>query len=277
MSNFNKFMEFFDGHKTFQLFGDKADLPPMVLENPEPNELVRLNAKGYGIFLTVNETDGKGRSASNVIRVRAVFADLDGCSPSKMMDDMPHLVVKSSTGKFHGYWFVLSDFPLAGFRGIQKAIAWRYGSDGSVNDLPRVLRVAGFYHQKNEPCKTEVVWINENQTKLSYEDCVAKFPPEPVKQWTKKQTTQTESFDVGYSIPELLSKYGWTYYHGEHWTRPGKDHGVSGTIMESGLFYVFTSSTCLKPNSICDAFELMAQYDFGGDKKRTAKYVLENR
>ena len=42
------------------------------------NELVKLNAQGAGIFVTVNETDGKGREKSNVVRIRALFVDLDG-------------------------------------------------------------------------------------------------------------------------------------------------------------------------------------------------------
>ena len=41
------------------------------------DELVDLNRKGAGIFVTVNETDGLGRKNSNIIRVRAVFQDDD--------------------------------------------------------------------------------------------------------------------------------------------------------------------------------------------------------
>ncbi len=190
MSHFKKFISHFEGHHTYQLFGDSKDLPAMVVENPDPNKLVGLNNMGYGIYLCVNETDGNGRKASNIKRVRAVFADLDGVSPAKMMDYMPHLAIKSSEGKYHGYWFVDSEFPLHGFRGVQKAIAYCFGSDPAVNDLPRVMRVAGFMHQKKEPQRTEVVWVNDDQSKLSYADCVEKFPPEPVKKWSGKRNSE---------------------------------------------------------------------------------------
>src|SRR5262245_34089444 len=35
--------------------------------------LVKLNAKGAGIYVTLNETDFKGRTAKNIVRIRAFF------------------------------------------------------------------------------------------------------------------------------------------------------------------------------------------------------------
>jgi putative DNA primase/helicase len=66
-------------------------------------ELQRLNRKGAGIFVIINETDGKGRKAENIIRIRAVFADLDGAPLAPVMATKcpPHILVKSSPGKFH--------------------------------------------------------------------------------------------------------------------------------------------------------------------------------
>ena len=39
--------------------------------------LCRLNAAGAGIYVTVNETDLKGRSIANILNVRAVFQEAD--------------------------------------------------------------------------------------------------------------------------------------------------------------------------------------------------------
>ena len=41
---------------------------------------------GHGIFVMVNEGDLKGRSAINVIRVRALFVDLDGASVEPLLE-----------------------------------------------------------------------------------------------------------------------------------------------------------------------------------------------
>ncbi|WP_163371944.1 hypothetical protein [Endozoicomonas acroporae] len=41
------------------------------------DQLTAANQQGDGAFVTVNETDGQGRKASNIIRVRAIFVDKD--------------------------------------------------------------------------------------------------------------------------------------------------------------------------------------------------------
>lgn len=114
-----------------------------------------------GVWFMVNEGDGRGRSAHNVTRVRALFADFDGANPDPAVDALaPHIAVESSPGKYHIYWKV-SDCPLEMFKPLKKAIIAKYGGDPSCSDLPRVLRVPGFYHVKKEPVKTELLYTND--------------------------------------------------------------------------------------------------------------------
>jgi hypothetical protein len=112
-------------------------------------ELVRLNTAGAGIFVMINEGDGGGRKSSNVIRIRAHFVDLDGAplTPVLAASEKPHLIVESSPGKWHAYWLV-EDCPLEEFKVRQLGFAEKYGGDRNVVDLPRVMRLPGFYHQK---------------------------------------------------------------------------------------------------------------------------------
>lgn len=97
----------------------------------------------------INEGDGKGRHASNVVRVRAHFVDLDGAPLAPVLEasDKPHLIVESSPGRWHVYWF-LDECPLEEFKVRQQRLAEKYGGDSSVVDLPRVMRLPGFYHHK---------------------------------------------------------------------------------------------------------------------------------
>jgi DNA primase RepB-like protein/primase-like protein len=115
-------------------------------------ELKRLNSKGAGVFVTVNETDGRGRSADHIIRVRAVFIDLDGAplAPVMALRSQPHMVVETSPGKFHAYWLV-DGMPLHDFSAVQKALIELFQSDDVIHDLPRVMRLPGFYHHKHQP------------------------------------------------------------------------------------------------------------------------------
>lgn len=113
-------------------------------------ELKRMNAHGAGVFVTINRTDGKGRTAENVTDVQAFFADTDGADIQPLLVLKPHIVVESSPGKWHLYWLV-NDCELSRFKPIQSAIAEKFGTDKSVCDLPRVMRLPGFLHNKQEP------------------------------------------------------------------------------------------------------------------------------
>lgn len=114
--------------------------------------LERLNAKGAGVFVTINRTDLKGRCAENIIGVRALFVDLDGSplEPVLAADIAPDIVVESSPERWHAYWLV-RDCPLDQFKPAQQALIARFNSDPSGCDLPRVLRLPGFWHQKGDP------------------------------------------------------------------------------------------------------------------------------
>jgi RepB DNA-primase N-terminal domain len=145
------------GKFTFQTFDDNADRKERELARhpygtlaEHWNMLCRFNARGAGIFVTVNETDGGGRSAKNIIRVRACFVDLDGAPLPSSFHVNPHIVVESSPGRWHLYWLV-KDCPLDQFSTVQKRLAAYYGGDKAVHDLPRVMRLPGFIHRKHEP------------------------------------------------------------------------------------------------------------------------------
>jgi hypothetical protein len=114
------------------------------------DKLVKLNELGAGIFITINETNLKGRKTQNIIRVRAVFCDLDGSplTPALEYGFNPHMIVESSLKKWHVYWLV-KDVALEQFSTLQTILAQRYNSDPKVTDLPRVMRVPGFFHQKD--------------------------------------------------------------------------------------------------------------------------------
>lgn len=124
--------------------------------------LARLNRDGHGIYLMVNEGDLTGRTASNVLRIRAVFVDLDG-SPLDPIQDAPlkpHLVVESSPGRYHAYWLIDGLAPDL-FKSVQRALAARFNGDSKVCDLCRVMRVPGFLHRKGTPFMTRIIKYND--------------------------------------------------------------------------------------------------------------------
>lgn len=127
--------------------------------------LAKMQQNGAGIFVMVNEGDGlihEGhktcRCESNVVSVRALFADLDGSPLQPLLDALqPDIVVESSPGRWHAYWLT-NDCPLDQFRLRQQQIAAKFKADPKVCDLPRVMRLPGFYHQKAEPFMTTIIF-----------------------------------------------------------------------------------------------------------------------
>lgn len=121
-------------------------------------ELTRLNQRGAGVFLSVNETTLKGRKADDVVKVRALFADFDDPAtyPFERIEALtvkPHLVVESSPGKWHAYWRT-ADCNVAEFQSMQRLLIRALDSDSSINDPSRVMRLPGFLHHKGEPFLT---------------------------------------------------------------------------------------------------------------------------
>ena len=112
------------------------------------SRLVYDNLDGFGVFITVNATDGKRRKGYNISRIRALFVDCDEVIPESWHLE-PSIVVHTRRGP-HAYWLV-SDCALDQFGPAQSRLAKHYGSDPVVKDLPRVMRVPGFWHSKYEP------------------------------------------------------------------------------------------------------------------------------
>ena len=147
---------------TFQTFDDApAQRPGLArvlhgtIEKLGP-VLTSLNDTGAGVFVMVNVGDERGRKTENVTGVRAVFADFDGTPLPQVWPLEPNIVVESSTGRFHAYWSA-RNVELGEFKRLQEAIAARFGSDPTVCDLPRVMRVPGFIHRKGVPFRSRIV------------------------------------------------------------------------------------------------------------------------
>jgi putative DNA primase/helicase len=145
-----------DSSVTFQTFDDTAAKRPLLgrifhgsLEE-RAAALTRFNSKGAGIFVMVNVGDGTGRAKKNVLAVRALFVDLDGCPLPDRRVLLPHLLVESSPGRHQIFWLV-QNVLLHEFGIMQEALANHYSGDPTVKDLPRVMRVPGFYHHKRDP------------------------------------------------------------------------------------------------------------------------------
>src|SRR6516162_5416048 len=136
---------------TFQLFEDhkrgKDKSLARVLHGTLDEHyatLVDYSRRGAGVFVTVNETNFRGRTTDCITAVRSYFADLDG-SPLQNIYRFklsPHIITQTSPGRY-GVIYNIADAPLdeENFKRTQLALAELFESDASVCDLPRVMRL----------------------------------------------------------------------------------------------------------------------------------------
>lgn len=105
-------------------------------------------SRGAGVFVQINH--GAGRGKESITGIRALFCDVDGTPIKPIVAEMPkpHILVSSSPRKYHLYWLTYNCSP-ATFGQHQLQLAERFGTDASVRNLDRVLRLPGTWHQKD--------------------------------------------------------------------------------------------------------------------------------
>lgn len=112
---------------------------------------------GAGVFVQINA--GK-RGAQNVTGIRAIFVDHD--DPTKTLDLSacpPSISVQSSPGKFQHYWLLEGEATVADFRRAQRHLAAALGTDKSIHNADRVMRLPGTLHLKfpDKPFRVKLI------------------------------------------------------------------------------------------------------------------------
>jgi len=224
MNHYETFTSKFKGLLTFQLFPESGQGKPYHFTMPAKEaaaELIRKNRAGMGAFMMINEGDGRGRKSSHVKTVRAVFADLDSVSLQHAYDQLskndqgalnlrPHMIVNTSPNKYHLYWLV-ENFPVAKFKSVQQSIAQKLGSDKAVCDLGRVMRVAGFFHNKAEPHPVKITNLTDAPN-YTFEEIIREFPlPEKKKPVFRRKVQQSVTGGVDFTKLDVVS---WFQSHG---------------------------------------------------------------
>jgi DNA primase RepB-like protein/primase-like protein len=156
-----KFLQLLDPKSdefTFQTFDDDQDRKSRKLVkilhgtiDLHWDQLCHLSREGAGIFVTVNQTDGVGRTLENIKAVRAVWRDNDDGNVTPL-PLKPHIVVESSPGKYHEY-ILTNGLSKEQHRQVMDVLVEQYGSDKNARDLARILRLPGFPHQKKSSKK----------------------------------------------------------------------------------------------------------------------------
>lgn len=162
--------------------------------------LQKNNIAGAGIYFMVNKGDGKGRSSDHVQRVRAFFVDLDGAplDPVLAAPVKPHVVTETSPGRYHAFWRV-HQCPLERFSAVQVALVKKFNADPACIDLPRVMRVPGFWNMKMEPFQVKIIHADEHAAALSWTQFVQQ---QGLELDASKPKYETVTFEDGEMFPK---------------------------------------------------------------------------
>ena len=140
---------------------DLAGIYDGKLSNPKLQKFIVAKSKraACGVFLTINKSDGTGRRYETMTYARAAAVDLDKSGLPKKWALEPHIIIKSSPGKYWAFWLLEPTEDFEAWSNCQARLAAFYGGDPSVVDAPRVARFVGFDHMKvpTRPFRTRFI------------------------------------------------------------------------------------------------------------------------
>ncbi|WP_136808730.1 PriCT-2 domain-containing protein [Desulfosediminicola flagellatus] len=157
-------------------------------------ELCLLNDQGYGIYVAVNQVNGRRRQKQAIARIRTVFQEDD----ENFQGDLPlapSMVISTSPGKYHRYFLTLRTIsPQARkeFDDVMRCMVERYGCDRNAKDITRVLRVPGFFNTKPSLSEAYLVeLVSGSGIRYPWERIVEAFnlAPRPALQLPRNEST----------------------------------------------------------------------------------------
>ena len=180
-------------NQLFVAINDKIKNQPVLTFSEYNGENLKLlNKKDHGIFFSVNSFHNGIRQKEHLLKLNAVYADLDVAKSEsnlslevieprkiyllnslKALDCPPSLIIETRNG-LQPLWFIEETTDQELYRSvIEGIIDWSKGCGAlgdEVKDVTRVLRVPGFYHHKQEPFLIEEIFSTDkvySLTKLS--------------------------------------------------------------------------------------------------------------
>lgn len=114
--------------------------------------LTASNDAGLGVYACVN---GGGRKQADITKFRACFIDSDGDPYPSHWPVPPHMIVGRDATHWHAYWLLDGEVDPKQWSTMQYSLATFFGTDPTINNADRVMRIPGFKHCKDLQDKKE--------------------------------------------------------------------------------------------------------------------------
>jgi hypothetical protein len=134
-------------------------------------------SKRCGIYVSANQTNGRGNTKSDLVKPRAIFIDDDQglVDPSKFPFP-PSITIETSPGRYQYIWRV-NGMEWAMWDGVQARMVQSWDCDPNAARRNQLLRVPGFYHLKRAPFMSRIVEDLSTWRVYSVEELTRAFPP----------------------------------------------------------------------------------------------------
>lgn len=175
-------------------------------------EAEKWNEQNFGIFWAVNSFRGR-RRIENLLRINAWAVDIDQGTKDEQWAKIrrglkPSLIVETKRG-FQIYFLAVDADPENYTHILKDRLTPFYGGDQKAMDLPRILRVPGFYHCKDPKDRFMVERIHHEDIRYTEEDIfyfyrVPKKLATPIVEKRKFRAEFTSAHPDGGSIWERI-------------------------------------------------------------------------
>lgn len=202
---------------TFQTFDDSPDKAgdlARILHGTLADVLTQLRLlqkRGAGVFVSVNEVrqePGKAprRGKRFVGVVRAYWADLDGSPELPALPLPPSIVVRTKRGH-HVYWLAVEGVSPEDCERVNRAIVHALGGDPNAVDCARVLRLPGFFHQKNRDDPFMVTLVEAHPDRIyTLAETEAAFPAPPERERPSVPRLDLEEIEDRFPLEERVER-----------------------------------------------------------------------
>lgn len=138
------------------------------------------NAKGWGVFWTVNRFVERRRVIANLDGIAAWAIDIDDGTKEEMRAKLaasplvPSLIVETKRG-YQAYWGAKDGKPEHWNAIVLDRLVAHYGADKNARDLARILRVPGYLHLKNPAEPFRIAIVHEHRVKYTERQIVEHY------------------------------------------------------------------------------------------------------
>jgi uncharacterized protein (DUF927 family) len=153
-----------------------------------PSELDTFNNEGFNIYVVVN---GGGDKDADVVACKTIFYEHDDLAKEDQLFlwqslGLPEPTLQIDTGgkSIHSYWVFDKPVAVDLWKILQADLLNFSDADRTIKNPSRVMRLAGFKHQKTSEVASIV---SKSGTKYSYDELRSLVPPTPVVVKEKKQ------------------------------------------------------------------------------------------